>query len=417
MADACRVRIARHHFAAATTGLVAACQSLTRRDAHAPRIVACCGGMVIVSGLERMTFEVLGIVRKRGGSVHCIVNSWENHRIVELAERIGATWSTGFYWYSFGRPRKLLQAIQMLWDVIRTSAGLARVAVRFGPTHVLVPEYGAVLRNAPVLAALKLIGVEVVFRIANAPERGRIHEVLWRHVLPPFVTRFVPNSRFSYGRLQEAGVPEGKITLIRNALSRRVLSSRTDEDVVRLAGARPTILTVGQIAPFKGTHLTVEATLRLISEGVDVQTLVVGMLPSWPPELVEYVAELRERVSSAGASDRVHFVGARENILDIMKASYVLAAPILQEETFGNVALEALSVGLPVVTFARGGLTELVTHGRTGHVCASADLDGLLDGLRHFLAQPGERAAASAHSLAVSAAPGNDCTPGEFERR
>ena len=418
MAEACRARIARHHFAAATTGLVAACQSLVHRDVQVPRVVACCGGMVIVSGLERMTFEVLGVVRKRGGSVHCIVNSWENHRIVELAERIGATWSTGFYWYSFaGRPRTLLHVLQIVWDTLRTSAGLARVAVRFGPTHVLVPEYAAVLRNAPVLAALKLLGVDVVFRIANAPERGRIHEVLWRHVLPPFVTRFVPNSRFSYGRLQETGVPEGKITLIRNALSRRTISPHTDEDVVRLASARPTILTVGQIAPFKGTHLTVEATIRLLAEGIDVQTLVVGMVPIWPPELVEYVARLRERIAAAGASDRVHFIGARENVLDIMKASYVLAAPILQEETFGNVALEALSVGLPVVTFARGGLTELVTHDRTGHVCASADLDGLLKGLRYFLTHPAERAAASVFSLAVSAAPGNDCTPGEFERR
>ena len=118
-------------------------------------------------------------MRQRGGSVHCIVNSWENHRIVELAERTGATWSTGFYWYSFaGRPRSLLHVLQMLWDVARTSAGLARVAVRFGPTHVLVPEYAAVLRNAPILAALKLLGVDVVFRMANAPERGRIHDVL-----------------------------------------------------------------------------------------------------------------------------------------------------------------------------------------------------------------------------------------------
>jgi glycosyltransferase involved in cell wall biosynthesis len=418
MAAACRERIARNNFDAATTGLVAACQSLTRGQSQAPRVVACCGGMVVVSGLERMTFEVLRVVRKRGGSVHCIVNSWENHRIVELAERIGATWSTGFYWYSFSsRPRKLLHVVQMLWDTIRTSAGLARVAVRFGPTHVLVPEYAAVLRNAPVLAALKVLGVDVVFRIANAPDRGRIHDVLWRRVLPPFVTRFVPNSRFSYARLQETGVPEAKIVLIRNAIGRRAVSPRTDEEIVQLASARPTILTVGQIAPFKGTHLTVDATLALIAEGRDVQTLVVGMLPSWPPELVNYTACLRERVEAAGASDRVQFVGVRENVLDIMKASYVLAAPILQEETFGNVALEARSVGLPVVTFARGGLTELVSHGDTGYVCASADLDGLLDGLRHFLADPGERAAASARSLAASAAPTNDCTPGEFERR
>ena len=82
---------------------------------------------------------------------------------------------------------------------------------------------------------------------------------------------------------------------------------------MRLASARPTILTVGQIAPFKGTHLTVEATLALIAEGFDVQALVVGMVPSWPPELVEYVARLRERIAAAGASDRVHLVGAREN--------------------------------------------------------------------------------------------------------
>ena len=365
-----------------------------------------------------MTFEVLGVVRKRGGSVHCIVNSWENHRIVELAERIGATWSTGFYWYSFaGRPRTLLHVVQMLWDTIRTSAGLARVAVRFGPTHVLVPEYAAVLRNAPALAALKLLGVDVVFRIANAPERGRIHEVLWRHVLPPFVTRFVPNSRFSYGRLQETGVPEGKITLIRNALSRRTVSPHTDEDVVRLASARPTILTVGQIAPFKGTHLAVEATLRLLAEGIDVQTLVVGMLPIWPPELVDYVAGLRERISAAGASDRVHFVGARENILDIMKASYVLAAPILQEETFGNVALEALTC-----RFAGRDVWPRRPD-RAGHPWANRTRlrdrrCGRAAGRPPpFPRAPGERAAASAHSLAVSAAPGNDCTPGEFERR
>jgi glycosyltransferase involved in cell wall biosynthesis len=143
----------------------------------------------------------------------------------------------------------------------------------------------------------------------------------------------------------------------------------------------------------------------------------VGTLPIWPPELVEYVARIREQVSAAGASDRVRFVGARENVLEIMKASYVLAAPILQEETFGLVALEARSVGLPVVTFARGGLTELVSHRGTGYVCASADLAGLLEGLRHFLAHPAERAAASADSLAASAEPGNDCTPAEFERR
>ena len=418
MAEACRARVARYDFAAATIGLVAACQDLATPASQPARVIACCGGMVLVSGLERMTFEVLRVVRKNGGTVHCIVNGWKNDRIVELAEGIGASWSTGFYWYPFtSHPRTPLNALHMVWDIIRTSAGLAGVAPAFAPTHVLAPEHLAVLRNAPTLGALRLLGVTIVFRIAMAPERGHAQHLLWRYALPPFVTTFVPNSRFSYGRLIDEGVAESKVTLVRNALSRRPASAVIDEDVVALASSRPTILVAGQVAPFKGTHLAVEAVLELISEGHDVQAIVLGDVPTWPDELVEYMGGIRDRVGAAHAEHRVHFVGVRENMLEIMKASYVLAAPILQEETFGNVVLEARSVGLPVVTFARGGLPELVEHGRTGYISETADLKGLLDGLRSYLNDPAARDAASRSCLCVTMSAGNDCTAPEFERR
>ena len=418
MAQACRARAARYNFAAASTGLVAACQALADGSAGTARVVACCGGMVIVSGLERMTFEVLRVVRRNGGSVHCIVNNWENERIVELAERIGATWSTGFYQYSFSsHPQTVFQAVQMFWDLVRTSAALTQAAFQFRPTHVLVPDHITVIRNAPALALLRLLDVPVVFRLAMAPERGHVQQVLWRYAVPPFVTRFVPNSRFSYQRLTESGVPETRIALIRNAVSHRPPPKPVDEDIVGLASSRRTILVVGQIAPYKGTHLAVDAVLQLLKEGMDVQAIILGDLPTWPPDLVDYAEQIREHVSACRSADRVHFVGIRENVLAIMRASYLLAAPILQEETFGNVVLEARDVGLPVVTFARGGLPELVEHRRTGYVCPTADLAGLLEGLRYFLVQPSEREAASVNSLVAASAPSNDCTPSEFERR
>src|SRR5439155_11135154 len=98
MAAACRARIARSTYAQATDGLAAACVAVAA-PRRGTRVIACCGGMVSVTGLERMTFEVLRVVRRRGGSVHCVVNDWENHRIVPLAERIGASWSVGSYRY------------------------------------------------------------------------------------------------------------------------------------------------------------------------------------------------------------------------------------------------------------------------------------------------------------------------------
>jgi glycosyltransferase involved in cell wall biosynthesis len=236
-------------------------------------------------------------------------------------------------------------------------------------------------------------------------------------VLRRLVTTFVPISRFCHERLREAGVPETKLALIRNALSRRAARDRSEREIVGLMSLRPTILAVGQIAPFKGTHLVIEATLELLARGEEVQTVILGALPEWPPILVEYADELRARVARAGADDRVHFVGLHEDVLAIMRAAYVLAAPILQEETFGNVLLEAKHAGLPAVTFARGGLTEQIRHGQTGYLCRTHDVAGLLEGLTYFLAQPAERARISAESLVEVERTDSDYQPAEFARR
>ena len=341
-----------------------------------------------------MTFEVLRGLGDRGAEVHCILNSWENHRIVRLAEAIGAGWSTGFYRYRFERrTRNPLKYARMAWDMLRTSAGLLNRARAFRATHVLVPEHVAALRNAPALLLLRALGVPVVLRAANSPERGKFYAFLWGTLLPPLVDRFVAISRFCHGRLLEVGISPAKLALISNAVARRNTEVDTDADVVALARSRKTILAAGQIAPFKGTHLAVEATLALAEAGHDVQAIVLGRLPVWPPDFVRYVEEMRGRAAGSRHADRVHFVGERENVLEIMRASYVLAAPILQEETLGNVALEARSAGLPVVAFPTGGLVETVEHEANGFLCRESSAQGLIEGLQFFLERPDLRRA------------------------
>ena len=427
-AVACRERAARYSLERATSGLLAACRAVTTREPSpasvagerraAPRVVACCGGMVIVGGLERMTFEVLRVLRDRGAVVHCIVNSWENHRIVALAGEIGASWSTGYYWYRFDRhARNPLRWIQFGWDVLRTSIGLWRDARRFRATHVLVPEFESALRNAPALGLLRMMRIPVVLRVANHPAPGRFYRWTWGRVLPLLVTRFVANSRFSAERLRAAGVPAGMTITIRNTVASRTGSGEGDADVVRLVRARRTVLSVGQIAPFKGTHVVVEAMVRLLEAGEDVQAVIVGPLPVWPADRVEYVRALEQRVVAAGVQDRIRFVGERLNVLEIMRAAYVLAAPILQEETFGNVALEAKSVGLPVVAFATGGIPELVEHGVTGYLCAAMTVEALLEGLRFFLDDPARRDKAGAAGLAAVAQPDGELGRATFATR
>ncbi len=47
-------------------------------------------------------------------------------------------------------------------------------------------------------------------------------------------------------------------------------------------------------------------------------------------------------------------------------------------EAFGNVAIEAMATGVPVVTYDRGGPAEIVTDGETGFVVPADDVDSLV---------------------------------------
>ena len=68
----------------------------------------------------------------------------------------------------------------------------------------------------------------------------------------------------------------------------------------------------------------------------------------------------RYRRLGAGAAGRVHVLGPRTDVERWLAAADVLVAPSRQE-AFGNVGLEAMAAGVPVVTSRRSGVAELIT--------------------------------------------------------
>lgn len=50
-------------------------------------------------------------------------------------------------------------------------------------------------------------------------------------------------------------------------------------------------------------------------------------------------------------------------------------------EAFGNVAIEALACGVPVIAYARGGPAEIVEHGKTGFLVTPDSVEGLVDAI------------------------------------
>lgn len=69
-----------------------------------------------------------------------------------------------------------------------------------------------------------------------------------------------------------------------------------------------------------------------------------------------------------------------------------------------NVVLEAMSVGLPVVSFAVGDVPDIITNGHNGYVLPDGDEEGMLDAALHLLSDPVTRAqlGAAARSTMIS---------------
>jgi UDP-glucose:tetrahydrobiopterin glucosyltransferase len=51
-------------------------------------------------------------------------------------------------------------------------------------------------------------------------------------------------------------------------------------------------------------------------------------------------------------------------------------------EAFGNVAIEALACGVPIISYARGGPVEIIAHGKTGWLVPPDDVDALSEAMQ-----------------------------------
>ena len=408
-APKCREVIANYSYDAMTEGLVRACRSVITRspgpEADVPsgavRVVACCGQLVIVGGVERMTFLMMSVLRACGARVHCIVNGWENFRITPMAEEVGATWSVGPYRYTLTRRRLTpIKLAKMAWEIFRVSGNLLRESRRIRATHVFVPDFLTAIRNGPALLWLRARGTTVIAKLGNAPDQGTFYSLLWRWVVNPLIDVFVCNSEFTRDELLRHGIAAAKAVTIPNALPPRRQRPAPAE---RVPGR---VVYVGQIIPDKGLDLLLEAVAMLRSGGIDATLDVVGDMDGWePPGFVGYRAGLRERAARPDLNGAVKFLGYREEVPALMARASVHCCPSLPaiREAFGLVVLEAKVAGLPSVVAPSGNLPALVEHRRTGWVCPNATAADLAEGLRYFLTDPSRLSSAGAASAASAA--------------
>ena len=166
-----------------------------------------------------------------------------------------------------------------------------------------------------------------------------------------------------------------------------------------------TFVFVGRLTQQKALGIAIEAIARVPAAGL----VVVGDGPER--------AQLERLAAASDGADRVRFLGlrTRDETLGIVAGA---EAGLLSSdwENLPHSAVEALSVGVPVVSTAVGGVPEVITDGENGLLVPPGDAEALATAVRRILEEPGLRERLAAGAKPSVEALSSDIVYGKLER-
>ena len=259
---------------------------------------------------------------------------------------------------------------------VRRGAGLART-LRAERPAIFHAHLSWPLAAKWALAASVLARLPTVATIQLIPEfRLERSSRLQLRALATGVDRYIAVSRDVADELVgRFGWPAAKVQVGYNAVEIDRFGAPAPPGLREQIGgdvARPLVLTPARLDEQKGHPVLLHAAAELL--GVDF------VLAGEGPER----ASLEALAAELGIAERVHFLGYRDDIPQLLAACDIFALPSLYEGS-SLAVLEAMAARRPVVSSAIGGTDELIDDGVDGLLVAPGDAAGLASALRRLI--------------------------------
>lgn len=170
----------------------------------------------------------------------------------------------------------------------------------------------------------------------------------------------------------------------------RVLAESPVDDPWFAEDAPPVVLAVGRLSREKNLPLLLDAFGLLRQRGSPARLVIMGEGPERTC--------LEERISREGLTACVRLPGQSSRVIAYMHRSAVLVLTSTFEG-FGNVLVEAMAAGIPVVsTDCPVGPREILANGRYGELVPQASAQSVADAIGRALTSPGDVQAAQARA-------------------
>lgn len=212
------------------------------------------------------------------------------------------------------------------------------------------------------------------------------------HVNPAALTRYMKGAISAYVCLSDTtrhaslslGAPADRTFVVPNAIATERLAVQQPGSTDGLPGPRRKVrlLTAATLLPAKGQATAIRAVAKLVAERHDIALYIAGDAPPGGEDYKRYLYNLRRDL---GVEDRVHFLGWRKDIPALLRSSSVFVLGSASEGMPRSV-MEAMALGVPVVTTPVGSIPEMLDFGAAGWLFPFDDAEGLAERIRELVA-------------------------------
>ena len=177
---------------------------------------------------------------------------------------------------------------------------------------------------------------------------------------------FISVSTYLKGEILKA-VPDANVEVLHNGLDtslvsrKRAYNRKSVREKYGIPSDATVILYSGRIIAEKGVYELISSFVkyRVINQGSDLYMLLAGGTGKGGKS-TDY--EKRVRTEIKKCPNKIKYLGSvpYDDMAEIYSVADILAVPSLDKEPFGMVVLEGMAMGLPILTTANGGISEIL---------------------------------------------------------
>jgi UDP-glucose:(heptosyl)LPS alpha-1,3-glucosyltransferase len=328
----------------------------------APRIALIRQKYNPAGGAERFVSRATRALVEQGADITLITRKWDQEsaqRVVQLTP-----WYLGSTWRDWSFSRAVCRYLQHThYDLVQSHERLICCDV-FRAGDGVHREW--LTQRARAMAPLRRLAMRV------NPHHAYVLHAERQMFASPRLRAVICNSRMVREELvRHYGLRQDQLTVVYNGVDLEEFSPRrrepwrsTQRQALGIAQEMLTLLHVGSGFERKGVGTILRAMARASAA---CHLIVVGS--------DKREERYKSLAGELGIASRVHFTGVQQDPKRYYAAADAFVMASLYEP-FANASMEALAMGLPVVTSTKSGTAEILEQGKTGYVCDALDIGG-----------------------------------------